>query len=596
MIPLHKKLFVELLKAKLETKEEIKYDSFFTLIEEYLNIEKSIENATTETVAYLMRAREDYIKDILFEIESSPFFKFKNFYTGDLLTIKNIITAQDINYELLKIIFTTFHKKRTVNYFINIQRILDNERRIDFKFVFILVDNLLQEIKYHNFSYEKIKSLLKKSEDEFNICLDIQNSYDTNNETNYPLCLIKVEVPTEIEDKNIFIIDNIKFYRIFDSEWNLHSNIYTDSYKSYFEEFFITNDNKKNYKSKGNMYLFETETIEGADYQTRIRKATNTIESNLKGLISHTGIRKKNIVHNIAYTFTSKEPNNYWRFNIIVASTKYVSANKKRNKRDIKDFRQYYLQSFQKENFKLDSFKTIYNLLDLIDNASEMTLENRLVILWSCLEKICVDLNKKAIIQKVLSVITKSHLMYVLKEDLNDIWHGIIEKDLHIEIDVFKEAIVDPTADFIKYKPKELCAILKEMTPEHKAHILEKDIILTGMIDAFQNNTQNKECIKKYLKMEKSRVEQKIRRIYRHRNILTHTHAQQDFDVIYFVEMLEKYLSGLISIIIHYTLRNPELNIKDIIYAIEQTFNYYESTIIESENIETILKPHYLLL
>lgn len=595
MDSLHRKLFIELLKVKLETKEEIKYDSFFTLIEEYLNLEKSIENATNETVNYLKRAREDYIKDILFEVESSPFFQFKNYYSGDLLTIKTIMKAKDVDYELLKIILTTFHKKRTVNYFTNVQKILESENRIDFKFVFILVDNVLQEIKYHNFSYEKIKSLLRYSENELSICLDIQKAYNSVGD-NPPFCLIKIEVPSQIENKNLLVIDNIKLYRVFDSEWNLQSNMYTNLYNDQLEKYYLTDGNKSLYTSKGNLYLFESESVEGTDYRIKIRKAVKSIESNLKGLVSNTGSRKKNIVHNIALTFSDSEPNNFTRFNVNVAGNKATADYKNRYEKNVEEFNNNYLQVFQKENFKLDSFKTIYNLLDLIKNASEMTLENRLVILWSCLEKICVDLNKKAIIQKVLSVITQSHLMYVLKEDLNDIWHRIIDKKLELEIDVFKQAMVDQTADFIKYKPKELCGILKEMNQENKEYILEKDIILAGMIDAFLNNTNNKENIRKYLKIEKSRMEQKIRRIYRHRNILTHTHVQKDFDIIYFVEMLEKYLSGLVSIIIHYTLRNPELTIRDIIYAIDQTFTYYESTIIENENIETILKPHYLLL
>lgn len=61
--------------------------------------------------------------------------------------------------------------------------------------------------------------------------------------------------------------------------------------------------------------------------------------------------------------------------------------------------------------------------------------------------------------------------------------------------------------------------------------------------------------------------------------------------------LMENQASELAQlIIIHYTLSNPELTIKDIIYAIDQTYDYYESTIIESTNYEAILKLYYLLL
>lgn len=596
MTPLHKQLFVKLLELKIDSKEEIKYDSFFTLIEEYLKLEKSIENASTETVDYLIRARQDYIKDILFEIENSPFYKFDNFYSGDLLTIRKIIGEQKIDFGLLKIVFSTFHKKRKINYFTNIQRILDSEKRIDFKFIFILVDNLLQEIHHHNFSYEKIKSLLRYVPHKDNICLEIQRAFDSKSDKNFPLCLIKVEVPKELEGHNLLVIENVKLYKIYDEKWNLTPNIYSDLYQDYFEKFFITENNKTKFKTKGNLYLFETQNIDGADYQTRVRKAAQSIENNLKGLISNTGTRKKNIIHPTAYTFTSEAPDNYRAFNIAIAGSKNIPVYQSRNSIDVQEFYQEYLSSFHKENFNLDSFKTIYNLLDLIKNTSEMTVENKLVILWSCLEKICVDLNRKAIIQKVQQIITKSHLMYLLKQDLNEIWHRIVENNFHTQIDVLKEVVVDSDSKFVRYKPRELFITLKEMNEANKKQIMEQDIVLAAQISSFQENMHDKNAIKKYLKIEKSRIEQNIRRIYRHRNILTHTHSQQNFDIIYFVMKLEKYLNGLMSIIIHYTLRNPELTIKDIIYAIDQTYNYYESTIIEGNNYEAILKPHYLLL
>lgn len=147
MIPLHTELFLELLEVKLETKEDLKYDSFFTLIEEYLNLEKDIDNASEETIHLLKRAREDYIKGILFEIQHSPFLKYENFYSTDLKIIKDTIQKNALNYGMIKIMFMTFHKKRTISYFQNLNEMLHKNKRIDFKDVFVLVDNLLLKTK-----------------------------------------------------------------------------------------------------------------------------------------------------------------------------------------------------------------------------------------------------------------------------------------------------------------------------------------------------------------------------------------------------------------------------------------------------------------
>lgn len=595
MIPLHRELFVELLEAKLETKEDLKYDSFFTLIEEYLNLEKDIDNASEETIHLLKRAREDYIKDILFEIEHSPFLKYENFYSTDLKIIKETIQKNALDYGMIKIIFTTFHKKRTVNYFHNLNEMLQKNKRIDFKDVFVLVDNLLQEIIYHNFSYEKIRTTIKYSKNKMDVCEEIQKEFNDSKNKNYPLCVISVEVPPGLENQEQLIVENIKLYKVFTSDWQFTNSQFAQLYKDSLEQYFIT-DNKTKFNFKGSLYIFETHYLEGADYQTRIRRAVRILEDNFKGLMNRTGVRKKNIIHNTAFTFLGDNPTNYKALNISIGSSKYVSIHKNRNNRDIEDFYMHYMKSYYQENNNFQSFRTIYNLLDLIKNTYEMTLENKLVILWSCIEKICVDLNMSSIIRKVLTITSKSHLMYILKRDLNEIWQELVQHGYHKKISALNDVAIVKNGEIVKYNPEKLFLALKNINQDEQKMILTENKVIAAKIYVFQEHVKSEVDIRKYLLKEKSRVEQNVRRIYRHRNILTHTHNQQYFNLQYFVDLLEKYLNGLLSTIIHYTLRNPDLTIKDIIYSIDQTYDYYESQIIGSQDYKKILKPHYLLL
>ncbi|MFM9532566.1 hypothetical protein [Lysinibacillus sp. IITD104] len=593
---LHTTLFIELLESKLETKDDLKFDSFFMLIEEYLNLEIDLDNATKETIKLLQRAREDYLEDILFEIDNSPYLKYRNFYTDDLKVIKAMLQNCNLDYEMIKIVFTTFHKKRTVNYFGNLNEMLEKNKRIDFEDIFKLVDNLLQEIIYHNFSYEKIRVIIKHSDNKNKVCKEIQNIYDESKDKKYPLCLINAEVPKELEDKEVLIVENIKLYKIFNEKWEFTNSQFAQLYKDSLEEYFLKKDNKSKYNFKGSLYIFETYNLNGADYQTRIRKAVRSLEVNLKGLMSRTGQRKKNIIHNTAFTFLEDSPTNYKRLNVSIGSSKYVSIHKNRSINDIEEFYKHYVISYYQENNNYTSFRTIYNLLDLIKNASEMTLENKLVILWSCIEKICVDLNMRSIINKVVTITSKSHLMYILKRDLNEIWQELVQYGYNEKIASLKNVGISQSGEINKYNPELLLTAIKEMKEAEKKVIIDENIILAAKIYVFQENVKDNQSIKEYLLKEKLLVQQNIRRIYRHRNILTHTHNQESFNLQYFTDLLEKYLNGLLSTIIHYTLRNPNVTIKDIIYSIDKTYDYYESEIISSNDYKKILKPHYLLL
>ena len=67
-----------------------------------------------------------------------------------------------------------------------------------------------------------------------------------------------------------------------------------------------------------------------------------------------------------------------------------------------------------------------------------------------------------------------------------------------------------------------------------------------------------------------------------------------------FVIKLNQYINALISILIHYTMRNKSVNIKDVIFSIDSSYDFYVQQI---ENIEpnvddlkNLIAPRYLFL
>lgn len=598
MESLHKKLFVELLEKKINSNDDIKYDSFFNIIEEYLNLEKDIENANEKTAELLRRSRKDYISNLHNLINTSPFFLFSNRYKNDLRTIHKSLAEKEIDFYLLKTILTAFLKKRKIDYFNNVQFILDNNR-IDFKYIITLVDNVLMEFKFHNISFEKIKSILKHTDNKSQICLKIQAYFERSSEKQFPICFLKIEIPGELREKDKIYIQDHALYKVFDESWQTVNNGFIKEYEEDIIDFFITQNNKEKYgKSKGSLYLFDTKYLDGTDYRTKVRNMAEYIEKELNWINHRENGRKKRLVHNIAFTSMKDDFKIYKNFNITLAAPRTINIHYKRQQLNIEEFYRNYIIALHNSKNEIDSFKVIYNLLNLIENTDDMTLENQLVILWSSLEKICVDLNENSIISKVTTISSKAHLMYVLKQDLNNIWHLITQNNLHETMESIKGAIIEPSGEekYVKYNPEELLSILKSMSEEDQKFIMEKDITLGAYIYCFVNRVSSTDNIKQYLKEEEEIVNQHIRRIYRHRNILTHANMNKTFDIHYFVKKLRGYLYSLISILIHYTLRNPELNIKDIIYSIDKTYEFYIKDIISKDDYREMLKPHYLYL
>ena len=73
-------------------------------------------------------------------------------------------------------------------------------------------------------------------------------------------------------------------------------------------------------------------------------------------------------------------------------------------------------------------------MLNLLDSVENLTSGNKLVILWSCMEKVAVDMNEKSIISKIIKLNIKATAMYSLKNDLNHIWYQIKNDDVLISL------------------------------------------------------------------------------------------------------------------------------------------------------------------
>ncbi len=603
---LHNQYFNELLKYKIKYNELITYDSFFELIEEYLAIEKSIDNSNENTAKILEKSRKQYLNDIEEIIKYSPFKKYENIYKNDLSVILDLLKKEKTDLNKLKINLTTLSKKRTHQYFDEVYYILNSNKRINFEEIPTLVDNVIREIQFHQISFENLKHYIKNLKEDQHICQklssEVLNSKKEDDKKTYGI--LNIWLPKNLDDKEIIHINGTKLIKIFDNKLlPIDIDQFSDDIKSVQQTILQKNILSKYGKNLTGIYIFELSTQLGTDDHSKIRNLTSYLEEELSYFNLIDLQPRKNTVHNLAVLFRSEED-----FSFYSLKNKPVQDNPAKTKRFNKD-KSEFISAYIEDSFistrGSSSFKAIYNLIDLIENSNNMTPNNRLISLWACLEKICVDLDEKSVIQRVLSTTEKSHLLYTVKKDLNSIWHGLVKNKFHEKINKINNLVISTETGndgvkYPKYQPIELINCLKKLSDEDKKIIQTDDILLFAEIAIFLTNISSKEHIKKYLDREKYLVSQDINRIYRHRNILTHSNYDNIKNVEYFVSKLNQYINALISILIHYTMRNKSVSIKDIIFSIDSSFDFYEKQIenieIEKDNFEKIIAPRYLFL
>lgn len=607
MDTLHTTYFKELLTYKIKQNELITYDSFFELIEEYLAIEKSIEHSNENTAKILEKSRQQYLKDIKETINYSPFKKYKNIYKDDLNVILKLLKEEKPDLNRLKINLTTLSKKRTYQYFDEVYYILTSNRRVEFQEILIMVDNVLREIQHHQISFENIKSYLKDLSKDQHICqklsLEIFNSKRETSKKIY--CTLNIWLPINLEDKEVIYIDGTKLIKIFDNKLLPIEAItqYGEDIQNVQQAILEKNILSKYGKNLTGLYVFELSNQSGTDEHSKIRNLAYYLKEELNYFNLTDSQPRKQTIHDLAIIFRSKEEVSF--FSMKNKPFEDNPAKTKRFKKDKSDFITAYIEDSFGATDRSSSLKSIFNLLDLIENSNNMTTNNQLISLWACLEKICVDLDENSIIQRVLSTMEKSHLLYTVKKDLNSIWHSLIKNKFHEKIKDIESLITDTDmgddgVQYPKYQPIKLINYLKNIPSEDQDTIQTDNILLFAEITIFLGNINSKENIKKYLDRERYLVSQDINRIYRHRNILTHSNHDNIKNIEYFVIKLNQYINALISILIHYTMRNKSVNIKDVIFSIDSSYDFYVQQIKNIEpnvdDLKKLIAPRYLFL
>lgn len=270
------------------------------------------------------------------------------------------------------------------------------------------------------------------------------------------------------------------------------------------------------------------------------------------------------------------------RFNI----EKKDFENDDREKGDIKQFIQL-RKKLGETGIILSDITVIERVLFLVNSSRNLSPENRLLNTWSALEYLLTFFQRQSIIEKVIDVVPKAISLYHIKDKMNVIW---------LRLEAYKRYSGREQLDEFEAQNLELDTLFNLCGIPDNPHRYDKEkfaIYLTSpdivkLRDLMARNIHiykgicelyflltNYETSEKTIKAVHELTVHDLTQIYRIRNKIVHSGKTTTEDMEVVVAKLNRYLNGLVGTLIHYLDWHPGLRISEILYSIEQTYNWY---------------------
>ncbi|WKG33400.1 hypothetical protein [Priestia aryabhattai] len=272
----------------------------------------------------------------------------------------------------------------------------------------------------------------------------------------------------------------------------------------------------------------------------------------------------------------------------------------KREKEDINDFIILREELKQKDIVSNEIFilERAFGLINSL--SSNISLENRLLNLWSALEYILIPFPKKSIIEKARQIIPKVISLYTVKDKMNILWDNLQTSNGTEEVKSLLSSCISTekvSSDKIKkYDKDKFANLLKNKTTATILHNSFNSSILRRQIAELNGLLNKQKELKEVMRLNSKIINHDLNRIYRVRNKLVHSgrNIPQNIEII--TGRLFRYVSCLIGTLIHYLDRSPHLTIEEILHSIVATYDWYLSEDLAQLEINDLVTPPYLYL
>ena len=383
----------------------------------------------------------DYIEiyeDMMSKSENEKLKKSKmeliqsiNFYLKESIFYKEKIYKEEFEYLLND--FENIHagnikqaeENRVYNKCKSLVKKIDNEN---------IYKKLVNVLK-NTISYEVVDKVIDAFVSELlydEISLEYMNNWYTKNISKYQSIINDENINEVLEHfSSLYKEENeFTYYISIKSKEELQEKIYLESAlilerEDYDNLELIDENSNKNEKSNlpngGDNYIYSI-SIMGKDYFKGLDLSCESIISYFQ-IVNYTKDENEitlndKVVIKIADSRYVKKRNEKCDGNILFYNSE------KRKKSDIKDFIEYRDKVYL-NNIKPDEISNIQRAINIIENQSKQSKENRLINLWSVLEYMLTFHEGSSIISKVKDIIPKVICLYYIKDKINMFWNDV---------------------------------------------------------------------------------------------------------------------------------------------------------------------------
>lgn len=574
-------------------------DSLRGMLRECVVIQNEI-NENRGDVSRLEKSLDSQFRGLLFWHKNNPLFTHDFFHKPMQTLSSKISNKSDKSEKGDKIAISnhisSFYKRLIKVDIISMHIDIIQEQELTFTQVDSLLNSLVSELLLEGYSLKYLeewysenvfKSTEIKELNNTNVgkLLNILKSM-TSNSQRFSIILnswLPQQFKTEFEKE---IINNDKFEHIIINN--------KDDYKIPEIETTFTQKNECGY--------FLTK-VQAVDKYKAIEIAKIAVENLLEVYRQLYNSNSKVIVG--AYCFVSND-NVSWLKERIDTNNPIISKKiDSREKEDIIEFIQL-RNKIRKEKIDTSDIAILERVLVTINKSTELSLENRLLNMWSCLEYLLAFYHQNSIISKVVEIIPKTLCLYAVKDKMNVLWDRLVhlkeyskDVELNLQIDLLFEICGDETRPK-KYNTRHFSEYLMKGKESEKLYeALNKKIVIQRDMAELHCILDKPNTLADSIKNMHEMISHDLARIYRIRNKLVHSGSDIPDNMEVVISRLNRYITCLMASLIYYMSRTPEVTITEILCSIAQTYEVYLNLLSDKENkpdIKEVVTPYYLFL
>lgn len=513
-------------------------ESLQSILKECIVIQNDINNQKGDTTR-LEKSLESQFKGLQFWFKTNPIAKHTTIASSIKILIEKLSVSKTDKLTIYHNISSLYKRIRQLN-LVALHVDIIQQQNLCFSEVDLLLDSIVSELIFEGCSLKYLEEWYSK-----NIFKSDQLKKPNEDNISTVLDLIKNIVPPLQKFSVIFYTwlptETTKAFTTKTSTGFLEHSI-VDCEKLGIDGYHQTFGNKQQF------YTLLT-SVNALDKYKAIEVSLTSVENYLE---VYRQLYNKHDFKTISDThcYLSIDNKTWLKERISSDDSLFSGRTDAREKDDIKQFIDL-RNKLSGQGIYASDILVLERVLFILNKSTELSLENRLLNLWSALEYILAFHHKGSIIQKVIEITPKVLCLYYIKDKMNTLWDRLIRlRDysknpaLNTELDALisecrKELYPD------KYVKERFASYLSSDKPLTLYKLLTSKVVIQRDLAEVHELLTKPDRLKERLDFVNQAISHDLTRIYRVRNKIVHSGNQIDDNLEVITGRLYRYLNSM---------------------------------------------------